>query len=62
MTRGIKNTTRGDLIKYRYEDQLDEWEEDPPYCNMLNGSDSGLYFPMKKPVPKIYTFIPEVCR
>ncbi|GJQ65592.1 hypothetical protein Trydic_g7690 [Trypoxylus dichotomus] len=60
MTRGLTNTTRGELLSYKDEEELDFWDDG--VCNMINGSDSGLFFPMKEPTDKLYTFIPEVCR
>nr|AVM18970.1 sensory neuron membrane protein 2 [Holotrichia parallela] len=60
MTRGITNTTRGSLISYKEDPVLDYWSGD--LCNMLNGSDSGLYERMTEPVDKIYSFNPEICR
>lgn len=60
MGRGLENTTRGEIYTYMDEALLDVWDEDR--CNMLNGSDSGLYVPMKKPAKKIYVFTPDICR
>ncbi|XP_022913408.2 sensory neuron membrane protein 2-like [Onthophagus taurus] len=61
MERGMKpNSTRGELISFLDEPSLDVWNGDG--CNMLNGSDSGMYFTMKKPVEKIYTFTADICR
>lgn len=61
MTRGLKNTTRGELVEYEDHTTMDTWY-DGGVCNMINGSDSGLFFPMKNPADTIYTFIPEICR
>ncbi|KRT85521.1 hypothetical protein AMK59_2279, partial [Oryctes borbonicus] len=60
MTRGLTNTTRGELVSYQDSEELDFWNDG--VCNMINGSDSGLFFPMKEPAREVYSFIPEVCR
>lgn len=60
MTRGLVNTQRGSIVLYQDEKELDVWGDGG--CNMLNGSDGGIFFQMKEPVKTIYTFIPEICR
>ncbi|KAI4463001.1 scavenger receptor class b type-1 sr-b1 [Holotrichia oblita] len=60
ITRGLVNTERGDIVAYQDDQELNIWGDG--VCNMLNGSDGGLFFQMKEPVEKIYLFIPEICR
>ncbi|KAK9747077.1 CD36 family [Popillia japonica] len=59
MTRGLVNTQRGSIVLYQDEKELDVWGDGG--CNMLNGSDGGIFFQMKEPVKTIYTF-PEFLR
>ncbi|KAF5270111.1 hypothetical protein FQA39_LY08523 [Lamprigera yunnana] len=58
--RGIKNTTRGDIYEYKGSRNLGIWQG--PTCNMINGSDTTLFYPMKTPPEKIYAFSPDICR
>ena len=60
MERGIKDTVRGELVRFSDEPELNNWGEGG--CNMINGSDSGIFFPMKKPAEKLYIFTADICR
>ncbi|KAF2901382.1 hypothetical protein ILUMI_04802 [Ignelater luminosus] len=58
--RGIKNTTKGELMAYKGKDKMEVWAG--PTCNMINGSDSALFAPFKEPPEKLYAFSHDVCR
>lgn len=58
--RGIKNTIRGEVISYKGKETMEVWAG--PTCNMINGSDSGLYYPFKEPPEKLYAFSHDLCR
>ncbi|KAF5295594.1 hypothetical protein FQR65_LT10397 [Abscondita terminalis] len=58
--RGIKNTTRGSILSYKGSSTLGVWPG--PACNMINGSDTTLFYPMKTPPEKIYAFSGDICR
>lgn len=58
--RGLKNTTRGDVLEFNGRSSMSVWSGRT--CNMINGSDSTLFYPMKTPPEKIYAFSPDICR
>ncbi|KAK5643874.1 hypothetical protein RI129_007719 [Pyrocoelia pectoralis] len=58
--RGLKNTTRGDVLSYRGSSNAVVWPG--VGCNMINGSDSTLFYPLKSPPERIYAFSPDICR
>ncbi|KAK4887001.1 hypothetical protein RN001_003272 [Aquatica leii] len=58
--RGLKNTTRGDIYSFKGDGQLGVWPGRS--CNMINGSDTTLFYPMKTPPERIYAFSPDICR
>lgn len=60
MGRGLKNTTRGDILKWKDSAELTQWNG--KYCNTINGSDSTVFYRMDKPAPRIYSFAQDFCR
>ncbi|KAB0797701.1 hypothetical protein PPYR_06714 [Photinus pyralis] len=58
--RGLKNTTRGDILLYRESNSSLVWPG--PGCNKINGSDSTLFYPLKTPPERIYAYSPDICR
>lgn len=58
--RGLKNTTRGNILKWKGDPVLSHWNGKT--CNMINGSDSTIFYRMDKPAPRLYNFAQDFCR
>lgn len=60
MGRGLKNTTRGEIMKWKGDSDLNLWNG--KYCNQINGSDSTVFYRMETPAPRMYNFAQDFCR
>lgn len=58
--RGLKNTTKGVILKYKGQPHVSVWAGET--CNRINGTDSSLNPPLPMPVPSLYFFATEFCR